>query len=204
MVPNSLDVGLRMCYVSLVCLCNDARKRRFAMRIARKILATLLVVGVYVGLAPVAYADVSDNPNDEFVLDPNNPDRYIQKGVDLDNVVVSDGNQHVTGTKSFDSCIAPLGIEVVCKSTTAYIVMKGGKMEQYYSWWAAPLVQSSGAVRALGFRNNNKRIWRGAGIGRQGHASVPWYGPNKSEIMAMKAVKVKSVNPPLGIQILWN
>ncbi len=121
------------------------------------------------------------------------------------NGSVSDGGSGLsTTTNGGGVCTAPLGKQVTCKDSTGYLVVHGplSTMKQVYSW-SVPWYSSSNAnVIGRGFLNG-KATWRGGGNAKSGKFSVPWYGENGVSIIATKQVKVRSMNPPAGVVVIW-
>ncbi len=103
------------------------------------------------------------------------------------------------------SCTAPAGAQVTCKDGTGYTVRKGpvSQMRLGYRWSVSWLSSSKANVIGRGF-TYNKQTWHGGGASKSGSFTVPWYGVNGGEIMANKMVKVRSMNPPAGVQVNWS
>jgi len=103
------------------------------------------------------------------------------------------------------SCTAPTGRQVTCKDSTGYIVKQGStsKMKLGYSWSVAWFSSSNANVIGRGFINGEE-TWRGGGNAKSGKFSVPWYAGKGFSIMAVKKIKVRSMNPPAGVVVNWS
>lgn len=110
------------------------------------------------------------------------------------------------------NCVAPGGAQVSCKDGTGHTVLEGpkSKMTLGYSWNTHSNSSSNANVIGRGFQNG-KQVWRGGGNAKSGSFKVPWYAQptkytkpgNGQAIMAVKNVKVRSMNPPAGVAVVW-
>ncbi|EPD31565.1 hypothetical protein [Gleimia europaea] len=154
-----------------------------------------------------SFSDITD----DFIIgnDLQSMSVHIDEDVELTNVEVYSTDPFtpdttLRATRGGGFCTAPAGVQITCQDGTGYVVKKApvSQMTLGYSWNTAWFSNSNANVIGRGYLNN-REVWRGGGIATSGSFTVPWYGPNGSEIMSVKKVKVRSMNPPAGVTVAW-
>lgn len=173
-----------------------------------------LLVGALIAAVPLAPAGAATSASsyEQIAEVPSSVATSIERSdtEDFDNIQVyqpgeAQDSNSVRAAKGGGTCTAPGGAQVTCQDGTGYVVTRGpvSGMRLAYNWSVAWYSSSNANVIGRGY-TNGRETWHGGGSAKSGSFTVPWYGSGGSEVMSVKKVKVRSMNPPAGVVVNWN